>query len=683
MKLTGDVSRFIPTKVYQPVNESIQLAEGHAPVKGLLRVRGIFQRYDVTNANGRKYTKDLFERVFKDPNIIESFKAPYSMLGLLEHPEDGLTKLDRIPSHVVLWAKDNGDGTIIGEALILNTSTGRDLAGIFEGGCSVGISSRGDGELVMQEGIQLVKPDTFKLITWDFVFDNSVPGARPAVVPESVQPSPQAAPPLLENMNNPAFKKLAVRVQATKKPGFSKDGPAARQELMDYCHKNKIDLESPEVQELLGESQAKPGAAGIAETPEYLSKPLLTRKSMSKLSEMRKLDLELSRIIPDKSKKLPFSTKVALSEEFSEYRSKIETIIAEDASTKSLGDRLLKRLQEAEDEFDAPAEEAPPATAPAVTPPAPGAEGAIPGETEIKFDVSQEDFCTVFCEVVKQFCPDCDEPKLKQLASEKFDSFTKGELSGVQEAVNELMAPPAEGDGAPATGAGGEDLSGGGTEIPAEAAPVDKQLESALALIKGLSGQLQESKDAQKVQEFKDLLVEARDELLKSKGNDERLSRNTALLREARDEIVRLRATSTEKTSILEAAVALLKKHNITDAALLRRVEETSSAPATAPAAPAAPVVPATVAEAAPAAPAVAECDADKEAAAKKKKEDEEAAEKAKVKAEEGVQPPAAPAAPASTPVNESAVAKPEPHDVLRVIQRNRKGPWNQFGPKS
>ena len=174
MIICSDPISFVPSS-RTSVTESVNV-EGKA-LNSLLKVTGVFQRYDVVNSNGRKYGKDLFENVLNESSTQEAFKRK-SMLGLLEHPADGLTKLDRSPSHVILNAWDNGDGKILGEALILNTTSGKELAAIFSAGCSVGISSRGDGELINENGVYVVDPKTYKLITWDFVYDNSVPGAR-------------------------------------------------------------------------------------------------------------------------------------------------------------------------------------------------------------------------------------------------------------------------------------------------------------------------------------------------------------------------------------------------------------------------------------------------------------------------------------------------------------------------
>src|SRR3990167_7380229 len=83
------------------------------------KVRGIFQKADVKNGNGRIYPRSLWERIVSDPTIQEKIKTR-GMVGEVEHPQDGQTDLKRV-SHVVTTLGMDNEGNIIGEAEIFDT----------------------------------------------------------------------------------------------------------------------------------------------------------------------------------------------------------------------------------------------------------------------------------------------------------------------------------------------------------------------------------------------------------------------------------------------------------------------------------------------------------------------------------------------------------------------------------
>lgn len=92
---------------------------------------------------------------------------------------DAKLHLDRV-CHLV--TKVNMDGKkVFGEAEILdNQPLGRCLRGLFERKCQVGISSRGVGDMELQESNQkqrYIVQEGFQIITWDAVAEPSVKGA--------------------------------------------------------------------------------------------------------------------------------------------------------------------------------------------------------------------------------------------------------------------------------------------------------------------------------------------------------------------------------------------------------------------------------------------------------------------------------------------------------------------------
>lgn len=185
-----------------PFDYKIQLDEDRDG-KNWLVVEGVFQRADAKNANGRVYPRKVLEGQIKDERIVESLQKR-SMLGELDHPDDGKTSLKRV-SHIVteLWMEPNGD--CMGRALILNNPQGEILKELFRAGCQVGISSRGSGS-VRNSGDGAVVQEDFKLNTFDFVVTPSTYGAYPTPTKESA--------PAIEAKEEPAVEPVVEAPKA-------------------------------------------------------------------------------------------------------------------------------------------------------------------------------------------------------------------------------------------------------------------------------------------------------------------------------------------------------------------------------------------------------------------------------------------------------------------------------------
>jgi hypothetical protein len=144
---------------------------------GGLVFRGIFQKADTVNANGRVYPRAVLEKALKEyQKLIDDNRA----VGTLEHPEDNKTYLDRISHKITkVWMEE--DGTVWGEAIALDTSAGRELQALLKAKVKVGISSRGWGTVQQQttEDGKLVEiiNDDYVLEAFDVVYSPSTPNA--------------------------------------------------------------------------------------------------------------------------------------------------------------------------------------------------------------------------------------------------------------------------------------------------------------------------------------------------------------------------------------------------------------------------------------------------------------------------------------------------------------------------
>ena len=170
---------YIPFEITpQQINESINENNGRLVVKGVL------QRAEAKNQNGRVYPKETLMREAEKYSSVQIKER--RALGELDHPDSSVVNLNNV-SHNVLemhW-KDND---LVGTVEVLGTPAGNILKELFKSGIKLGISSRGLGsvkEMNEDDSVE-VQPD-FELIAFDFVSNPSTHGAFMRPVNESVQ----------------------------------------------------------------------------------------------------------------------------------------------------------------------------------------------------------------------------------------------------------------------------------------------------------------------------------------------------------------------------------------------------------------------------------------------------------------------------------------------------------------
>jgi hypothetical protein len=138
---------------------------------GKIFLKGILQRANTLNQNGRVYPKEVLEREIENyQKLIRENRA----LGECDHPETSVVELKNV-SHVVREAYLDGDD-VYGIIELLDTPTGKILQSLVEAGITTGISSRGVGSVREEKGQQIVQSD-FQLICFDMVSEPSTPGA--------------------------------------------------------------------------------------------------------------------------------------------------------------------------------------------------------------------------------------------------------------------------------------------------------------------------------------------------------------------------------------------------------------------------------------------------------------------------------------------------------------------------
>jgi len=160
----------------QLLQESIKTNEGRIVVKGIV------QRADTKNGNGRVYPRDILSREvqkYKDTFIKEN-----RALGELDHSSDAVINLKNVCHNIkdLWWEGDD----VWAKIEVLTTPSGNILKELLLNGITVGISSRGVGS-VKQLGETVEVQDDYDLLCWDFVSTPSTQGAFMEIVKESLE----------------------------------------------------------------------------------------------------------------------------------------------------------------------------------------------------------------------------------------------------------------------------------------------------------------------------------------------------------------------------------------------------------------------------------------------------------------------------------------------------------------
>jgi len=146
-----------------------EAANPGAPIK----VKGILQRANAKNQNGRVYPKEILAR--ESQKYEGEFIKQRRALGELDHPESTVVNLRNV-SHNITEMHWEGDD-LIGTIEILSTPSGNIVKELMKNGIRLGVSSRGVGSVRnLGEGTVEVDED-FNLICFDIVSNPSTHGA--------------------------------------------------------------------------------------------------------------------------------------------------------------------------------------------------------------------------------------------------------------------------------------------------------------------------------------------------------------------------------------------------------------------------------------------------------------------------------------------------------------------------
>ena len=171
-------------------NEALEyqkLSQDEMKAKGILgRLIGPCADFINPTRNGRQYTEELWDTVFEDPIVKEKIENK-CMFGELGHPADR-TEVDMEKIAIALneMPKKDKDGKLLACFDILDTPNGRILKTLCDYGTTIGISSRGTGDVIDTGDGEQVDPETYDFECFDAVIVPAVKEARLEYFTESL-----------------------------------------------------------------------------------------------------------------------------------------------------------------------------------------------------------------------------------------------------------------------------------------------------------------------------------------------------------------------------------------------------------------------------------------------------------------------------------------------------------------
>ncbi len=161
---------------HNQANVKSRIVENESGEKSMF-MEGIFVQGDVKNANQRMYPVNEITKAVE--SVQKRIKEGYPVLGECDHPPELTVNVDRV-SHIIenMWM-DGSDG--FGKLKIVPTPMGNIIRTLIESGATLGVSSRGSGE-VDHAG----KVSNYEIITVDIVAQPSAPDAYPKAIYEGL-----------------------------------------------------------------------------------------------------------------------------------------------------------------------------------------------------------------------------------------------------------------------------------------------------------------------------------------------------------------------------------------------------------------------------------------------------------------------------------------------------------------
>lgn len=161
---------------HNQANVKSRIVEGENGEKSMF-MEGIFVQGGVKNANQRVYPVSEISRAVE--SVQKKISDGFPVLGECDHPPELTVNVDRV-SHIIenMWM-DGPNG--FGKLKIVPTPMGNIIRTLIESGATLGVSSRGSGEVDSQGNVS-----NFEIVTVDIVAQPSAPDAYPKAIYEGL-----------------------------------------------------------------------------------------------------------------------------------------------------------------------------------------------------------------------------------------------------------------------------------------------------------------------------------------------------------------------------------------------------------------------------------------------------------------------------------------------------------------
>ena len=219
--------------------------------RGILgRLIGICASFIDPTRNGRRYSEELWEKVFSNPIMKEKIdnKVIYGELG---HPQDR-EEIDMSKAAVCLaeLPQKGKDGRLRAVFDILDTPNGRILKTLCDYGSILGVSSRGTGEVETNFlGEDTVDPDSYNCETFDIVCLPAVKEARLKYVTESYN-GKTLKEALTESLNSASEEEKEIMKETIDSLDISLNEEESQEEIkkekIDDYKQETVDNKEPE-----------------------------------------------------------------------------------------------------------------------------------------------------------------------------------------------------------------------------------------------------------------------------------------------------------------------------------------------------------------------------------------------------------------------------------------------------
>lgn len=161
---------------YTQASMKSKIVEGDNGHKNMF-MEGVFVQGGVKNANQRVYPVSEIAKAVE--SVQKRIADGYSVLGECDHPPELTLNVDRV-SHIIenMWM-NGSDG--YGKLKIVPTPMGNIIRTLIESGATLGVSSRGSGEVDGSGNVS-----NFDIVTVDIVAQPSAPSAYPKAIYEGL-----------------------------------------------------------------------------------------------------------------------------------------------------------------------------------------------------------------------------------------------------------------------------------------------------------------------------------------------------------------------------------------------------------------------------------------------------------------------------------------------------------------